>query len=673
MHDEFETQVAKIRIGNQKQTTSFVSIIAENSEYSQAELYMVVELPLFNPAAIPDCERIAQAIASSLRRGFRGSANEETFEDTIAHVNEELSKLTNVGQSNWVGKLNAVIAAKVANQIHVATTGKVIAMLLRKGELVNLADTQKKPNVVKTFENFASGVIQLSDVFLLSTTSLFNYISLDEFKRMARNIDVTTLAKNVSDTLESNAGPDIAFGTLLIYETEPGTVIEETPEDFMKSAGPSINSTTNKSFKNFLSTSSLKTSKLKKLTKSLRIPTKEPTPPAVSFKGDNGSHGSQIMDMRGRAKEFISSAKVKYSSKHKKIFFISASVLFIALIVNIFATRYYKQQKQETSQLEQTLAELQTYLSNAESTRIAGDREAAGRLLAQFAEKAKDIKANTPSTEKRFSEEQDQYERIIKDYNKQLQTKVVSLGSFSASSSKLVTIPENIVGQTQAGVINFNMRSNQIQDGALRCDDKIKAAVFWKEMKVFAYNGQNLYICDLQTGAASGIFAQMVPAEFEFGGMTFYPTGNKLYTINKATKQIISYDITNEGIARAKVWADDPKLASGSSLAVDGSMYAFASGEVLKYTSGKAETQKVPVIYPAFTGNGIVSTNKDMANVYVLEPQNNRITIFTKAGELVGTIAQPEFTSLIDFSIDEKSKIIYVLNGDTLLKATYSY
>jgi hypothetical protein len=137
--DPLETQVAKIEIGNNRQTNAYVFVMAEKDPNDAAELFVIVELPLFNPAALPDCERISQAIAASLKRAYRAQPNENTFENALTQINEELSKLAEIGKTHWIGKLNAIIGVKSGDTLHVATTGKISALLLRDYQFLTLA------------------------------------------------------------------------------------------------------------------------------------------------------------------------------------------------------------------------------------------------------------------------------------------------------------------------------------------------------------------------------------------------------------------------------------------------------------------------------------------------------------------------------------------------------
>ena len=80
----------------------------------------------------------------------------------------------------------------------------------------------------------------------------------------------------------------------------------------------------------------------------------------------------------------------------------------------------------------------------------------------------------------------------------------------------------------------------------------------------------------------------------------------------------------------------------------------------------------MPKLTKPFSGTGKIVTNKDMNNVYVLDSGNNRILVISKQGHLVQQIKSNQFNTPEDFSVDEKNKVIFVLNDGSLQKLVNS-
>ena len=243
--DEIESQIAKIQLGNNKTSSSFVYVMAEKASGSAAELYVVAELPLFNPAAEESCERICLAIASGLKRSYRKATEDSTFENAISQINEELGKLASVGQTQWINKLNCILAVKEGVNFNIATCGKVSAYLLRAGEYTDISCSPDQSHPLKTFENYASGKVRLGDLLILSTTQMFNYLSMDRLLSIVSNSPFLTASQTVLELLKETAEPQVSFAVLLNMQAPVGEIsndeldlenyIVETP-----SAGPSL-------------------------------------------------------------------------------------------------------------------------------------------------------------------------------------------------------------------------------------------------------------------------------------------------------------------------------------------------------------------------------------------------------------------------------------------------
>lgn len=665
---ETETQVAKIKIGNEKQTNTFVSILAENSSFSQAEAYMVMELPLFNPAAIPDCERITKSVAAAFRRSFKGEVTDLTFENALSEINEELAKLVNIGQDNWVGKLGAILAVKIDDLLYCATTGKIIAMMLRDGELINLADSPKKPNPEKTFENFATGKIQLGDIFLFSTTNLFNYVSVDRFKQMAFSNSVLPLAHQLTRILEDQAGPEMGFGTLIVYQVEPGTPITPVaepslPQHFLEKQ-PSMALLEQKL-----------TEDLNKINSSFFISIRDFVINFFSKKESKKSNSKNLFSNRltnlsTRTKEFVNSAKVKYTSKQKKFFLISAVVLLLALFVNIGLTKFYSKNTEQKPTTSSNIQDLSNLLNNAEKSAYAGDKNLAISLLQEFENKVRDFKDQKPSDTEKIVEFQKQKSQITNLIDKSLKINPVELASFEEATT-LITTPTSLIVTKKNNEIQSFSYNGDILEKNYSCPDRILAGNYLKDNTLIAYNSQNLLICNLTTNTSSGQTTGLVPAEHEFGGMAFYPTNNRLYTINISTGQIISFNISPTGPEKPTIWTQDESLKQQTSLTIDGSLYTYGRSGIKKYLSGKPDTLTQPELFTPLSGQGKIYTQKEFQQIYILDSGNNRVVILSKTGELISTITSEKILNPIDFSVNEKTKTIFILTPEKLWKIDY--
>jgi len=68
-------------------------------------------------------------------------------------------------------------------------------------------------------------------------------------------------------------------------------------------------------------------------------------------------------------------------------------------------------------------------------------------------------------------------------------------------------------------------------------------------------------------------------------------------------------------------------------------------------------------IDPPFTAAKKIYVSPDLEYIYILEPANKRLAIFDKTGKFLSQYQFVNLDDLKDFTIDEKTKKIYLLNG----------
>lgn len=667
-----ESQIAKIQLGNPKEATSYVLTEAEKASGSEAELYLVAELPLLNPAAAEACEQICVSIASALKRAYRQPTHPGSFENAISQINDELGKLASLGQIHWINKLNGIVAVKDGNDFHIASCGKIAAYLFRGGEFTDISCSPSTSHPLKTFENYASGKIKLGDILILSTTQLFNYIAIDRVKSILTENDFLPASQIMVKLLKDNAGPDAAFGSILNLQIEPGQAPSEEVdlEEFLvdtQEQRPTLASKIFAWLKHFANLSSPK-----------RVPQiglpKFGENAASNFKNKarafaSGSRGLWNALGRGIAAggRGLKAQNFKNLSKEKKFFIASVVVLLLAVFLTLTVAVRLKNKNLRIAAVSSQLKQAQTLLKNAQTSLLYNDESGARDYLNQAQNKI-------PAKEKVSSENQNLYQSVAGQFDelqkkilKQSEAQVTNLGVL-AGANFLIKSPDFIAVQSGANIISFNKATGKTEDGVLALADAIKAQAFIAGTKSAVYNGSALKIWDSQNGSLSGQFSNNLPAEKDFGGMAFYPTASKIYTVNKQTGQITSFVVASGTFSRPIVSVKDSDLSRAQDIAIDGAIYALLDNGINKYQSGKKTDFKMPNLPKAFSGKGKIYTEKGFQNIYVLDSGNNRILVLNQKGGLVLTLTSSEFTKMIDFQVDEKNKVIYLLNDSSLLK-----
>ena len=146
----------------------------------------------------------------------------------------------------------------------------------------------------------------------------------------------------------------------------------------------------------------------------------------------------------------------------------------------------------------------------------------------------------------------------------------------------------------------------------------------------------------------------------------------RIYTLDIKNNQIFRHERTGNDWGNSTPWITDASLdvTNANSIAIDGSVYvAKNNGEIWKLFGGtKDEEFKTSTIDPAFSNPTKIHTTPDLNNIYVLDPNNKRIVILEKNGDLVNQYYSDTFDNLKDFVVSETTNALYLLNGSNIFK-----
>ncbi len=133
--------------------------------------------------------RLVPTITNVLSERFNTLAKSsnplKSFEATIKNINEELYAITEQGETDWLGHLNALLILVDGNEIHISQTGTAQAYLFRARKISQVTETSvgdSEPHPLSTFSNIISGQLAEGDRMVFANQDLFSIISLDQIR-----------------------------------------------------------------------------------------------------------------------------------------------------------------------------------------------------------------------------------------------------------------------------------------------------------------------------------------------------------------------------------------------------------------------------------------------------------------------------------------------------------
>ncbi len=153
-------------------------------------------------------------------------------------------------------------------------------------------------------------------------------------------------------------------------------------------------------------------------------------------------------------------------------------------------------------------------------------------------------------------------------------------------------------------------------------------------------------------------------------GMSMW-AGN-IYLLDNGSSQIWKLPAIEKGYGNSNAWLKevDSNLSSGLSINIDGSVWIFGGGKINKYTGGAKENFEIINLDKALGQSGQIYVPEDGQNLYVLDKDNSRIVIVTKAGEYVEQVVNEKFGQARGLVVDEKAKKIYIADEKAIWSVT---
>lgn len=186
--------------------------IISDQSINKGTTFAVVEIdnPWFS-----SCQ-IGQSIINALTREYSKASNSSdlvNFELSLKKVNEALARITQNGETDWIGKLNSCLVLICDNQIHLAKTGKAEAYLIRNNKISSITDDfDQNPEFhpLKTFGDIVSGSLEPGDKIFVTTPEIFNYFSKEGIKQILANNNTFPAANEIANKLKKEKEKNVS-------------------------------------------------------------------------------------------------------------------------------------------------------------------------------------------------------------------------------------------------------------------------------------------------------------------------------------------------------------------------------------------------------------------------------------------------------------------------------
>ncbi|MBI4837087.1 MAG: hypothetical protein HY813_01620 [Candidatus Portnoybacteria bacterium] len=192
-------------------------------------------------------------------------------------------------------------------------------------------------------------------------------------------------------------------------------------------------------------------------------------------------------------------------------------------------------------------------------------------------------------------------------------------------------------------------------------DKKWRGAKLLNENTIILLDSEyNFYQYDFANKRASPLSLKL---PFDQTNITdFLVYNNNLYILDEKNQQIIKCP----DLGQCQPWLKEKTLVSSSaSFAADGSIYIFNPQEntLTKYYNGRQNETVRLKVNPRLSAGSKIRTEKRFNNLYLSDPDGQRVIIINKKGETIKQYTSREFINLTDIEIsDDESQLFFAAN-----------
>ncbi len=140
-----------------------------------------------------------------------------------------------------------------------------------------------------------------------------------------------------------------------------------------------------------------------------------------------------------------------------------------------------------------------------------------------------------------------------------------------------------------------------------------------------------------------------------------------LYVFNPEKRNIYRYIIRQDGLSEPIGWLTNKQGIEFSkifSMAIDGQIWLTTTeGNILRLERGQPIEFSIQGLDNDFENPLIIFTNFDTENLYLLEPEENRLVVLSKEGQFIKQVISPTLASTTQLLVNEANKKAYAISG----------
>lgn len=674
--------------------------MSDSSDHGR--LFILLELPKQKT----DQQVYVDEIINEIATFFDTSKQENPeilLEETLQHINQILPALSSSTKiRNWLNTLDLCVGIIYQNDVYMASIGNINGLLIHNKQITTILSKNNEINPSKAFSDIISGQLDSGDSLIISTNSLFDYISKEKIRQIIARYSPSAAAIKINELLETV--PDfVTFNSLIIKnsnESDLNVVPQENKQleiEYEKESSDIIKTNKNRD----IQSPSPRTKTVVDLGAVKNTKTIQKASSFFSLFGLWFKLIRHVFQYSGQkikylflfifsspfrkkkeAKTIDNINKVSHQKYYwfqnlsikKKIAVISVFVIVLIFLQSLVFLTQEKADEQKNQDFNNALIAVEAKYQEVDSKLIYNDDQAAENIMLEIQEIIATMKASSPDqqsqidtlTENAFH----RLNKIRKIHVVPSPVVIFDLSSTVSNSSSIVqkddifyVLADNQLYQIKDNTLEniFSFAGGQVAQSMTDWPDTDKLVISAlsanQELTYFIFNISNKEI--------SGSLERTSQNE-SVADLAIY--GNNLYVLDASANQIFKYAERGSGFSGGQTWLqDDIDIKEATSLTIDGSIYLIDNnGKIINFLKGYQEEYDYHQPRPLIGQNATIKTFRDSNYLYIIDPNNQRVIIMDKEGNIKDQYASQKFNNLKDLAVDKEEKAIYLLNGNNI-------
>lgn len=689
-----------------------LSEIYTSDSSDHGRLFIMLELPKHKIDQQPYVDQLINEIATYFDTSHQENP-EVLLEEILQQINQLLPEMsTAVKIKNWLHTLDLAVGIIYHDNVFMAGIGSINGLLIHNKQITTIMAKNENINPNKIFSDIISGELDEKDALIISTDSLFDYISKEKIRQLIDHYSPSAAAIKINELLETV--PDfVTFNSLIIkkpavtdreIESDQTTINIDTEQNYKKERvdyiEPHISSeekTSNqprtktvvdvRGFKNI--------SLIKKIGAVLGLAGLwcKTIASIFSFIGQKIKNSFLFLFSKKfrKNKEEKTIANIKEITDKKYFWWQKLSIkkkialvaLFVIILVFLQSLVFVTQEKAIDSKNENfnnTLVTIDQKYDEVEAKLIYNDEKTAEQLMLEIQGLINKLEPSSPEQQTKIDELSENafnkineirhihivvspLEKNLSPYITSSQNIVQKNGFFyiladnKLYKTKVYKTQEDLLGENTLEQI-FDFAGGQVMESMTDWPEKNRVVL----SSLNANNEIYYSIFDLDKKQITGDLKQNVN-NTAVKDLCVY--GNNLYVLGDKDNQIFKYPESGGGFSGGQTWIkDELDISQASSLAIDGSIYIIdKDGNIKNLLKGYLEKFDYHKPNPSIGTNATIKTFRDSNYLYIIDPENYRVIVLNKDGNIKDQYASQKFDDLKDLTIDPDEKAIYLLNN----------